>query len=71
MFQKKTGGCHKYSGALISKQHEFDLRDLEANDKDGNPLIAETSHALLAAPETMIASKSYAGLKSAGRGRST
>ncbi|QRX82181.1 iron uptake transporter deferrochelatase/peroxidase subunit [Glaciimonas sp. PAMC28666] len=51
-FQEQTVGRHKYSGAPIGKQHEFEPLDLDANDKDGNPLIAETSHARLAAPES-------------------
>lgn len=51
-FQEETVGRHKYSGAPIGKQHEFDKLDLDATDKDGNPLIAENSHARLAAPES-------------------
>jgi deferrochelatase/peroxidase EfeB len=49
-FQEETVGRHKYSGAPIGKQHEFDSLDLDATDKDGNPLIAENSHSRLAAP---------------------
>jgi deferrochelatase/peroxidase EfeB len=51
-FQEETVGRHKYSGAPIGKQHEFDKLDLDATDKDGNLLIAENSHARLAAPES-------------------
>ncbi len=51
-FQEATVGRHKYSGAPIGKEHEFDALDLDANDKDGNPLIAENSHARMAAPAT-------------------
>ena len=51
-FQEQTIGRHKLSGAPIGKQHEFDKLDLDATDKDGNPLIAENSHARLAAPES-------------------
>ncbi|MFI4940888.1 MAG: Dyp-type peroxidase, partial [Burkholderiales bacterium] len=50
-FQEETVGRHKYSGAPIGKQHEFDKLDLDATDKDGNPLIAENSHARLSSPE--------------------
>ncbi|HAN56074.1 MAG TPA: deferrochelatase/peroxidase EfeB [Betaproteobacteria bacterium] len=49
-FQEQTFGRHKYSGAPIGTQHEFDPLDLDANDKDGNPLIPENSHARLSAP---------------------
>ncbi|MGS0740793.1 Dyp-type peroxidase [Glaciimonas sp. GG7] len=51
-FQEETVGRHKYSGAPIGKQHEFDPLDLDATDKDGNLLIAENSHARLAAPQS-------------------
>ena len=51
-FQEQTIGRHKLSGAPIGKQHEFDKLDLDATDKDGNPLIAENSHARLSAPES-------------------
>lgn len=50
-FQEETVGRYKASGAPIGKKHEFDSLDLKATDKDGNTLIAETSHAALAAPE--------------------
>jgi deferrochelatase/peroxidase EfeB len=48
-FQEETVGRHKYSGAPLGKQKEFDALDLDANDKDGNPLIPENSHVRLAA----------------------
>jgi deferrochelatase/peroxidase EfeB len=51
-FQEETVGRHKYSGAPIGKHHEFDKLDLDATDKDGNPMIAENSHVRLAAPES-------------------
>ena len=50
-FQEKTIGRHKPSGAPIGKQHEFDPLDLDATDKEGNPIIAEESHAAMSAPE--------------------
>ena len=49
-FQEKTIGRHKSSGAPIGKEHEFDPLDLNATDKDGNPIIAEESHAAMSAP---------------------
>jgi len=48
-FQEETVGRHKYSGAPLGKQKEFDALDLDATDKDGNPLIPENSHVRLAA----------------------
>jgi deferrochelatase/peroxidase EfeB len=49
-FQEQTIGRHKASGAPIGKTNESDPIDLEAEDKDGNPVIAENAHARLAAP---------------------
>src|SRR5450830_752175 len=51
-FQEQTVGRQKYSGAPIGGQHEFEKLDLDAVDKEGNPLIAENSHARLAAPSS-------------------
>ena len=51
-FQEETIGRHKLSGAPVGSHHEFDKLDLDATDKDGNPLIAENSHARLSAPES-------------------
>lgn len=51
-FQEQTMGRHKLSGAPIGKTHEFDELNLDANDKDGNPLMAENSHVRLAAPQS-------------------
>lgn len=51
-FQEETVGRLKYSGAPIGKGKEFDALDLEAADKDGNPLIAENAHVRLAAAAT-------------------
>jgi deferrochelatase/peroxidase EfeB len=47
-FQEEVIGRHKYSGAPLGKQNEFDALDLEAVDKDGNPLIPDTAHVRLA-----------------------
>jgi len=51
-FQEQTIGRHKYSGAPIGQSHEFDALDLDANDKDGNPVIPENAHVRLAAAAT-------------------
>jgi deferrochelatase/peroxidase EfeB len=51
-FQEEVVGRQKYSGAPIGKQHEFDPLELDRMDKDGNPVIAETAHVRLAAPES-------------------
>lgn len=50
-FQEQTVGRHKHSGAPIGKKGEFEPLDLDAIGPDGNPLIAENSHAALAAPQ--------------------
>ena len=50
-FQEEVIGRHKYSGAPLGKQNEFDPLDLAAMDQDGNPVIAENAHVRLAAPE--------------------
>ena len=49
-FQEQTVGRHKASGAPIGGTREFELADFDANDEDGNPLIAENAHMRLAAP---------------------
>ena len=49
-FQEQTIGRHKYSGAPLGGKSEFDKPDYDANDKDGNPIIAENAHVRLAAP---------------------
>lgn len=46
-FQEQVFGRHKYSGAPIGKQKEFDAVDLDAQDKDGNPMIPDNSHVRL------------------------
>ena len=51
-FQEQTIGRHKQSGAPIGKTAESAQLDLGANDKDGDPLIAENAHVRLAAPQT-------------------
>jgi deferrochelatase/peroxidase EfeB len=43
-FQEATFGRRKMSGAPIGKGDEFDTVDLDAKDKDGNPLVPENSH---------------------------
>jgi deferrochelatase/peroxidase EfeB len=54
-FQEQTVGRRKASGAPLSAQaggvdDEFAALDLEASDKDGNPIIPENAHVRLAAP---------------------
>jgi deferrochelatase/peroxidase EfeB len=51
-FQEQTIGRQKASGAPIGGVDEFTPLNLDANDKDGNPLIAENAHVRLAAPES-------------------
>jgi deferrochelatase/peroxidase EfeB len=48
-FQEQTVGRHKYSGAPLGKEGELDPLDLDATDKDGNPVIPESAHVRLAA----------------------
>jgi deferrochelatase/peroxidase EfeB len=50
-FQEEVMGRRKYSGAPLTGQGEFDALDLAAMDQDGNPVIAESAHVRLAAPE--------------------
>jgi deferrochelatase/peroxidase EfeB len=49
-FQEQVVGRHKLSGAPIGKQNEFDPVDLDAVDKDGNPMIPDNSHVRLSNP---------------------
>ncbi len=51
-FQEEVVGRHKYSGAPLGKKNETDAPDFDAADKDGNPIIPDTAHLRLAAPET-------------------
>jgi deferrochelatase/peroxidase EfeB len=48
-FQEQTFGRHKYSGAPLGRKNEFDPLDLNAADRDGNPLIPQSAHVRLAA----------------------
>jgi deferrochelatase/peroxidase EfeB len=50
-FQEQTVGRHKASGAPIGATDEFAPLLLDANDADGNPVIAENAHVRLAAPQ--------------------
>ena len=49
-FQEQVVGRHKLSGAPIGKHNEFDPVDLDAVDKDGNPVIPDNSHVRLSNP---------------------
>jgi deferrochelatase/peroxidase EfeB len=54
-FQEQTVGRRKASGAPLSAkadetEGEFTPLDLDATDKDGNPIIPENAHTRLAAP---------------------
>ena len=46
--QEGSIGRHKYSGAPIGKEDEFDAVDLKAEDESGEPLIAADAHIRLA-----------------------
>ncbi len=48
-FQEETMGRRKYSGAPIGGRNEFDPVDLDATDRDGNPVVAQNAHVRLAA----------------------
>jgi deferrochelatase/peroxidase EfeB len=48
-FQEQTIGRHKYSGAPLGAKNEFDPADLDAIDKDDNPIIPDNAHLRLAA----------------------
>ncbi len=48
-FQEQVIGRHKHSGAPLGGRDEFDPLDLDAADKDGNPVIPENAHVRLAA----------------------
>ncbi len=49
-FQEQTVGRLKASGAPIGGKQEFDVADFDAEDEDGNPVVAENAHMRLAAP---------------------
>jgi deferrochelatase/peroxidase EfeB len=46
--QEQTIGRLKSSGAPLGRKKEFDALDLDAVDKDGNPVLPENSHVRLA-----------------------
>ena len=46
--QEASIGRHKYSGAPMGKEDEFDPVDLKATDESGEPLIAPDAHVRLA-----------------------
>jgi len=48
-FQEEVIGRYKVSGAPLGMNREFDPLDLNATDKDGNPIIPENAHVRLAA----------------------
>jgi deferrochelatase/peroxidase EfeB len=48
-FQEQTIGRKKNSGSPLGGAGEFDPPDLNAADKDGNPIIADNAHIRLAA----------------------
>jgi deferrochelatase/peroxidase EfeB len=47
-FQEQTVGRHKATGAPLGMKDERDPVDLDATDKDGNPVLPENSHVRLA-----------------------
>ena len=49
-FQEQAVGRQKYSGAGLGHKNEFDAVDLDAADKDGNPIIPDNAHIRLAMP---------------------
>ncbi|KWF66183.1 iron uptake transporter deferrochelatase/peroxidase subunit [Burkholderia pseudomultivorans] len=50
-FQEQVFGRRKYSGAPLGGKHEFEALDLDAVDRDGNPVIPDNAHARLASPQ--------------------
>ena len=46
--QEASIGRHKYSGAPLGKEDEFDAVDLGAKDETGEPLISADAHVRLA-----------------------
>lgn len=50
-FQEEVVGREKASGAPLGKAHEFDPLDLNAKDKDDNPVIPDNAHARLSSAE--------------------
>lgn len=51
-FQEQTFGRHKCNGAPLGRKSELDPLDLDATDKDGNPIIPENAHVRVAAAAT-------------------
>ncbi len=51
-FQEQVIGRHKLSGAPLGAKNEFDSLDLDAADKDGNPIIPDDAHVRLGAAAT-------------------
>ncbi|MBE7212126.1 MAG: Dyp-type peroxidase [Gluconacetobacter diazotrophicus] len=51
-FQEEVFGRRKVSGAPLTGHTEFDPLDLDATDKDGNPVIAENAHVRLGSAAT-------------------
>ncbi len=51
-FQEEVFGRKKLSGAPLTGKSEFDPLDLDATDKDGNPVIGENSHVRLGSAAT-------------------
>ena len=50
--QEQVIGRHKLDGAPLGSAEEFSPLDLDARDGEGQPLIPETAHVRLAAPQT-------------------
>jgi deferrochelatase/peroxidase EfeB len=51
-FQEQVIGRRKATGAPIGGRSEFDTANLDAVDRDGNPIITENSHLRLATAAT-------------------
>lgn len=51
-FQEETVGRRKDTGAPLTGHDEFDALDLDAADRDGNPVIAMNAHVRMAAAAT-------------------
>jgi deferrochelatase/peroxidase EfeB len=58
-FQEQTIGRQKYSGAPLGGKGEFEPANLDAVDKDGNPLIADNAHLRLATAATNDGAKIF------------
>lgn len=58
-FQEQTIGRQKYSGAPLGGKDEFETANLDAIDKDGNPVIADNSHLRLATAATNDGAKIF------------